>query len=132
MTRTARMKEIKIAHPVAAEDAMESKRFLFPSRLGPEFPDLVPGFDSHETAVIQGQNLVAVGWLPADRGADHEEVGEGAALCSAKDSAQDQDQAPAREVGHSRGATSRGRDGPATCGAVNEAPSYGVTETPFG
>jgi hypothetical protein len=30
------------------------------------------------------------------------------------------------------GARSRDKDGAATCGAVNEALSYGVTETPFG
>ena len=36
-------------------------------------------------AVIQGQNSVVVGWRPADRGADHEDINARAALCSAKD-----------------------------------------------
>jgi hypothetical protein len=49
-----------------------------------------------------------------------------------KDGAQDQDQAPAREVGHIRGARSRGRDGAATCSAAKEARPYRVTETPLG
>jgi hypothetical protein len=83
--------------------------------------------------VIQGQNLVVVG-LATSRpgGADHEKVDECAALCSAMEGVQGQDQARAREVGHSQGARSRGKNGAATCGAVNEAPSYRVAETPFG
>jgi hypothetical protein len=41
-------------------------------------------------AVIQGQNLVVVGWPLADPGADHEDVDERrAALWSAKEDTQD-------------------------------------------
>jgi hypothetical protein len=54
------------------------------------------------------------------------------AVEEAMEGAQDQDQARAREVGHSQGARSRGRDGTATCIAVNEAPSDRVAQTPFG
>jgi hypothetical protein len=64
-------------------------------------------------------------------------INERAALCSAKEGAQDQGQARAREVGHSRGAKAcgktRSKNGAAICGeAFNDAPSYRVTETPFG
>jgi hypothetical protein len=83
-------------------------------------------------AGIRGQNLVVIGQLPADRGQIHEEIDEWAALCSAMEGAQGQDQARAREVGHSRGARSRGRDGTATCIAVNEAPSDRLAQTPLG
>jgi hypothetical protein len=55
----------------------------------------------------------------------------------AKEGAQDQDQARAREVGHSQGARAcgktRGKNGAAICGeAFNDAPSYRVAETSFG
>jgi hypothetical protein len=65
-------------------------------------------------------------------GADREEVDAGA-LCSAENPAQrPKGEARAREVGRSCGARARGRDGTATCGAVNEALSYRVAEAPFG
>src|SRR5262249_36856627 len=52
---------------------------------------VVAGFDGHEMAGIQGQNLVMVGSHQADRGgADHEDVDEGASLCFGKEGAQDQ------------------------------------------
>ena len=67
------------------------------------------------------------------RGADREEVDEHGALCSAKNPAQrPKGEARARQIGRSRRERARGRDGTATCGAVNEALSYRVTETPFG
>jgi len=44
-------------------------------------------WDGHD----QGQNLVVLGWLPADHwGADHADVDRGTALCPAKEGAQDQ------------------------------------------
>ena len=58
-------------------------------------------------------------------GADHEEIDERAALCSAKKGGQDQSQARARQVGHSGGARARSRNGAAVCDpAINDAPSY--------
>jgi len=64
-------------------------------------------------AVIQGQFGRAT-----TQGADHGDVD------TTKEGAQDQRLVGAREVGRSCGARSRGREGAATCGAVNEAPSY--------
>jgi hypothetical protein len=87
---------------------------------------------SHEMAVIQGRIWL---WSASHRprGADREEVDEHGALCSAKNPAQrPKGEARARQIGRSRGERARGRDGTATCGAVNEALSYRVTETPFG
>jgi len=75
-------------------------------------------------------------WLssarPAESGADHEDVDERAALWCAKDDAQDQGKARARQVGHSCGARSRGRDCAATSGAGDEALSYRVAEATLG
>jgi len=66
-------------------------------------------------------------------GADHEEIDERAALCSAKKGGQDQGQARARQVDHSGGARARGRNGAAVCGpAFNDAPSYRAAEAPIG
>jgi len=66
-------------------------------------------------------------------GADHEEIDERAALCSAKKGGQDQSQARARQVGHSGGARARSRNGAAVCDpAINDAPSYRATEAPIG
>jgi hypothetical protein len=66
------------------------------------------------------------------RGADREEVDEHGGLCSAKNPPQrPKGEARARQIGRSRGERARGRDGTATCGAVNEALSYCVTETPL-
>jgi|SRR5215467_7084512 len=57
---------------------------------------MVAGFDGHEMARIQGQYLVVIGSATSRPGADHEEVDEGAALCSANEGAQDQDTARSR------------------------------------
>ena len=66
-------------------------------------------------------------------GADHEEIDERAALCSAKKGGQDQSQARARQVGHSGGARARSRNGAAVCDpAINDAPSYRAAEAPIG
>jgi hypothetical protein len=66
------------------------------------------------------------------RRADREEVDEHGGLCSAKNPPQrPKGEARARQIGRSRGERARGRDGTATCGAVNEALSYCVTETPL-
>jgi len=70
------------------------------------------------------------------QGADHEDINARAALCSAKDGAQDQGQARPREVGHSEGASARGSNGAAICGAAfndaPNAPSHCVAETTLG
>jgi len=49
------------------------------------------GFDGHEMAGIQGQEFGRGRLAISRQGADHEDVDEGAPLCSAKDGAQDQD-----------------------------------------
>jgi len=66
-------------------------------------------------------------------GADHEEIDERAALCSAKKGGQDQSQARARQVDHSGGARARSRNGAAVCDpAIDDAPSYRAAEAPIG
>jgi hypothetical protein len=120
-------------HPCRERGRVASES-LRPPQLGP-VP--VSGTGSHEMAVIQGQEF-GRGRLATSQplGANHEEVDERAALCSGKECAQDQGQARACEVGHSRGARARGSNGGAICGAAfndaPNAPSHRVTETPLG
>jgi hypothetical protein len=77
---------------VRARSLQES---FYASALGPEFQGWVPNPGGEF-----GRGRLAT----SRQGAHHEGVDEGAALCSGKEGAQDQLQARAREVGHSRGA----------------------------
>jgi hypothetical protein len=86
----------------------------------------------HEMAVIRDRIWSWSASHRPHRGADREEVDEHGGLCSTENPAQrPKGEARARQIGRSRGERARGRDGTATCGAVNEALSYRVTETPL-
>jgi hypothetical protein len=94
------------------------------------------GFDSHEIAAIRDRIWASSASHQPTIGADHEDINERAALCFAKEGAQDQGQARPREVGHSQGARARGSNGAAICGAAfndaPNAPSHRVAETTLG
>jgi hypothetical protein len=92
--------------------------------------------DSHEIAAIRDRIWASSASHQPTIGADHEDINERAALCFAKEGAQDQGQARPREVGHSQGARARGSNGAAICGAAfndaPNAPSHRVAETTLG